>query len=166
MRLVAVAQLEGECGVAGRAACRQTLRRFVKSIALNHPLGADADILCEQSLQRSLVQSEPVDEIVDLQDAAVFRCSVNNRLDVADVLVRLRVTLAQETLDDLDTRQIRGGREDCTLQRVAFSPENVPKHHRRVGEPRHRAARKRMKSSGRELHRKYTASTLEQPRQL
>ena len=70
VRLVAVAKLRGERRMID-AAGGQPRCRFVQPIALNDPLRADADIPCEQSLQRPLVHLETVDEVIDFGQGAV-----------------------------------------------------------------------------------------------
>lgn len=43
----------------------------MEAIPLDHPFRAHADVSREESLQRSLVQAEAGDEVVDFQDAAI-----------------------------------------------------------------------------------------------
>jgi hypothetical protein len=56
MGLVAVAQAKSQLRLFDGAA-GELLRRFMQPIALNHPLGADPDVLREEPLERPRVRA-------------------------------------------------------------------------------------------------------------
>jgi hypothetical protein len=79
MRLVEVAQLERGRGPVAVAALRDPLCGLVQPVALQHPLGAHADVAAEQPLQRARRHRVAGGELVDAHDRRVLEHRAHER---------------------------------------------------------------------------------------
>src|SRR5260370_16210959 len=71
-------------------------------ISLDNPLGADADILAKEALQRPLVQAEPADDIVNPGDFAVSHYAVDDPAGLGYILISRWQRLTKEGFRELD----------------------------------------------------------------
>src|SRR5262249_5627912 len=90
----------------------------MEAVSLDNPLGADAYVLDEETLQRPCVQANAVNNIVDAGNFGRLHNALDDAPDLGDILIPFRQPLAEEVLSDLDHPAIFFLGHDCVLEHL------------------------------------------------
>lgn len=150
--MVGVAELESQAGQGHRGARAQPLCRLEQAVALNHPLGMDADVRSEAPLQRAHVEPGDRGDLVDAGERTA-------RGDVLDQIAhggngrRHRGHhLAQKRLGERDLGVQASRTLELSRPILGSSPEDVHGGHRAIGEPRQGRPQQRLEGRRPKLH--------------
>ena len=125
MCLIEVAKFRRQPRTGDRHVRVQLLGRFVEAKALDHPFGADADVLAKQPLERARTDAGLRDQIAHFGDAPVEPHAFDQRIDRPRGQVGFGEAVAQEILRQHDHRRVVVEREHRLDQRLNRRVEHV-----------------------------------------
>src|SRR5258708_29873016 len=96
VRLIGISQLHYHPRPIYHFAFGQSFSHFVESIAFDHPLRTDTDILPEEPLQRPFVEVELAHDVINFGDLSMSDDTINDLVNEPDMLILLRKSLAKE----------------------------------------------------------------------
>src|SRR6266851_7607705 len=94
--LIGISELHYHTRPIHHFALCQSFSHFVESIAFDHPLRTDTDILPEEPLQRPFVEVELAHDVINFGDLSMSDDTVNNLVNEPDMLILPWKSLAKE----------------------------------------------------------------------
>src|SRR5258708_30470571 len=147
VRLIGISQLQYHSRPIYHFAFCQSFSHFVESIAFDHPLRTDTDILPEEPLQRPFVEVEPAHYVINFGDLSMSDDTVNDLVNDPDMLILLRKSLVKEIFRKCYHLSFVLSRENRFFQCFAIDPKGIPKTDGTIRKLRNRRFHKGVKAA-------------------
>lgn len=150
--LVGVSEVAGQAG-EGDWCCRpQLLRGFLQAVALDHPLGVNADVGSEAALERAHVERCQLCDLLYTAESRVGADSLDHVAHGCHRSGERRHHRAQKRFGQLELRISRARASQRVQPCIAAWSEHTRERQRAIREVGHRRSQQRLERRRAELH--------------